>query len=96
MGRKRQQIMVLHLSNPNLESNTVAWAIYDGAKSKKEAQMTTGDSDTPPYASVLDAMRDGWYVIQFPTLPSYRSGYEHELGHLPYEYILERKVTVHE
>jgi hypothetical protein len=42
----------------------------------------------------LAAMQDGWHVIQLPTLPIYQAGHEHESGHLPYEYVLERKVDL--
>ncbi|HET7558740.1 MAG TPA: hypothetical protein VFK80_02180 [Limnochordia bacterium] len=93
MSELRQQILILHLGNPNLDSGTVAWALYDGAKPRGELQMNSGDSNTPPYRSVLDAMRDGWRVIQIPALPHYAHGHEHENGHLPYEYVLERMVS---
>ncbi|UUZ81546.1 hypothetical protein LJK88_44145 [Paenibacillus sp. P26] len=94
MSVTRQQILILHLALPDLESRTVAWALYDGAKPKNELQMQTGDSNEPMYESVLDAMRDGWNVIQVPSMPVFLSGHEFEQGHLPYEYVLERKVTV--
>jgi hypothetical protein len=94
MSVLRQQILILHLAVPDLASRTVAWALYDGAKAKDELQMQTGDSDTPMYESVLDAMRDGWNVIQLPSLPVFLAGHEHEQGHLPNEYVLERKVEV--
>lgn len=94
MSETRQQILILHLAAPDLEAKTVAWALYDGSKPKDELQMQTGDSDIPMYESVLDAMRAGWNVIQLPAMPVFRSGYEFEQGHLPYEYVLERKVTV--
>ncbi|MCA1595648.1 MAG: hypothetical protein LC772_04395 [Chloroflexi bacterium] len=90
----RQQIMILHLSSPDLSSNTVAWALFDGAAKPDHRQMQSGDQDQPPYHSVLDAMRDGWFVIQIPTLPYFVHGQEHETGHLPYEYVLERRVEI--
>ncbi|MDF2724726.1 MAG: hypothetical protein K0Q59_4401 [Paenibacillus sp.] len=96
MSVTRQQILILHLSSPDLESKTIAWALYDSTIPKGQMQMTTGDSDVPPYNSVLDAMREGWNVIQLPAMPLFRTGFEHEQGHLPYEYVLERKVTVDE
>jgi hypothetical protein len=96
MNKTRQQILILNLATPNLEAQTVAWAIYDGAAPADALQMNTGDSDDPPYESVLAAMRDGWNVIQLPALPYYMPGHEHESGHLPYEYTLERKVTIDE
>lgn len=95
-AKLRQQILILHLVNSELDSHTVAWALYDGASPAGQSQMNSGSSNEPPYRSVIDAMRDGWYVIQFPALPNYTVGHEHESGHLPYEYILERKVTIDE
>ena len=88
----RQQILILHLDNSDLDARTVAWALYDGAAPESQLQMQSGDQDAPPYTSVLAAMRDGWFVLQVPTLPHYVRGQEHEVGHLPYEYVLERKV----
>lgn len=94
MSKLRQQILILHLANSDLSSRTVAWALYDGATAAEERQMQSGDSYEPPYPSVIAAMRDGWNVLQLPTLPHYLPGHEHETGHLPYEYVLERKVSV--
>lgn len=93
MSDLRQQILILHLANPDLESSTVAWALYDGSLPESRMQMNTGDQQEPPYPSVLHAMRDGWFVIQMASLPVYLRGSEHESGHLPYEYILERRVA---
>ena len=88
----RQQILILHLGNPDLDSNTIAWALYDGAVPAEKMQMQSGDQAEPPYRSVLAAMRDGWFVMQISTLPYFVRGQEHECGHLPYEYVLERRV----
>jgi hypothetical protein len=90
----RQQILILHLASPDLAARTIAWALYDGAAPADGRQMQSGDSDEPPYSSVLDAMRDGWFVLQVPPLPVFARGREHETGHLPYEYVLERKVEM--
>lgn len=96
MSILRQQILVLCSWDPDLESSTVAWSLYDSARPANERQMQTGDAMEAPYDSVLDAMRDGWRVIQFPRLPNYVHGHEHDTGHLPFEYILERMVEIHE
>jgi hypothetical protein len=53
MGRRRQKVLVLYLSNSALDSRVLAWSIYDGTG--KEAH-TTGDSDSPPYNNGLDAL----------------------------------------
>lgn len=91
---QRQQLLFLHLANPDPAAPTVAWALFDGAAPKNDRQMQSGDQSEPPYRSVLDAMRDGWFVLQVPTLPYFVAGREHETGHLPYEYVLERKITL--
>lgn len=90
----RQQLLILHLATSDLGSATVAWALYDGASPAGARQMQSGDTAEPPYSSVLEAMRDGWNVLQLAALPVYLPGHEHETGHLPYEYVLERKVAV--
>lgn len=90
----RQQILILHLAYPDLASHIVEWALYDGTLPSDAPQMNTGDQNEPPYRSVLDAMRDGWCVIQMAALPVYVRGVEYESGHLPYEYVLERRVAV--
>jgi hypothetical protein len=94
MTKLRQQILILHLAYSSLESKTIAWAFFDGAASADKKQMQSGDEETPPYNSVLAAMRDGWNVLQIPALPVYVAGHEHESGHLPYEYVLERKIDL--
>lgn len=94
MSELRQQILILHLDQPELDSDTIAWALYDGSAPEGKRQMQSGDEEKPPYRSVLAAMRDGWFVIQLCSLPYYVRGQEHEVGHLPYEYVLERKVAI--
>jgi hypothetical protein len=85
----RQQILILCLATPDLGSPVLAWSFYDGTG---RATGMSGDSETPPFASVLAAMKDGWRVIQFPTLMPRPAGHEHETSHLRFEYVLERMV----
>lgn len=85
----RQQILILHAASMDLSAGTVAWALFDGS-SPDDRQMQTGDADKPPYATVLEAMRDGWRVIQLPPPEDPKSGEAPRyLGH---EYVLERMV----
>ena len=94
MAKSRQQILILHLAEPDLGAQTVAWAIFDGTRPAGDQQMQAGDQPEPPYESVVDAMHDGWRVVQLPQLPTYPQGAEHETGPLPWEYALERFVDV--
>lgn len=84
---QRQKLLVLYAHSPDLNSRVVAWSEYDGASAETH---TSGDSDAPPFGSVVAAMREGWRVIQFPQqLPSY-PGMEYNTAYLKYEYILEK------
>ena len=94
MSETRQQILILHLAEPDLGAQTVAWALFDGTRPAGDRQMQAGDQPEPPYESVVDAMHDGWRVVQVPPLPTYPQGAEHETGPLPWEYVLERIVRV--
>jgi hypothetical protein len=87
----RQKLLVLYLRTPDLYSPVVAWAAYDGTGKDRHS---SGDSDTPPYPSVVAAMQDGWRVIQFPQQwPAY-PGTEYQTSYLKYEYILEKMEAI--
>ncbi|SEM52455.1 RNA polymerase sigma factor, sigma-70 family [Streptacidiphilus jiangxiensis] len=57
----RQQVLVLYLLNSALDAEVVGWSRYDGTG---RTSPTTGDGAEPPYATGLDALRDGWRLIQ--------------------------------
>jgi hypothetical protein len=91
MPQLRQQILVLCLHSPNLDAGIGAWAFFDGAG---KADPSTGGSDKPPYNSALEAMRDGWRVVQFPQQFPAFPGMEYNTSFLKFEYILEKLVEV--
>ncbi|MCY0896511.1 MAG: hypothetical protein OWS03_09515 [Alicyclobacillaceae bacterium] len=91
MPAEYQKILILCLTDPDFESPVVAWSMYDPTIPADQLQMQTGDSNRPPYATLLDAMRDGWCILQVPHTPHFVRGHEYETGHLPYEYILEKR-----
>src|SRR4051812_17702558 len=70
-GPVRQQLLFLCLATPNPMSQVVAWSIFDGTG---RTSPMAGDADQPPYESMLAAMKDGWRVIQVPTLQSAAPG----------------------
>ena len=83
----RQKILILYLGNSNLDSGIVGWSLYDGTTT--DEIDPTGNED-PPYQSVLEAMRDGWRVIQIPTISAPQIGREHQTDYLQFEFVLER------
>ena len=87
MSDLRQKLLILYSHTPDLNSSITAWAIYDGTGREHH---TTGDSDAPPYPSVLEAMKDGWRVMQLPQQFPAHPGMELTTSYLRFEYILEK------
>jgi len=90
-AHQRQQLLFLYLTHPNPTADTIGWSFFDGAGTD---DRTAGDADTPPYASVVAAMRDGWRVIQVAQQNMPVPGTEHRTAYLPYEFILERMLGI--
>jgi hypothetical protein len=87
MASQRQQVLILYLANSALDSPVKGWTVYDGTG---KSRPTTGDSDQPPYLSGLDALLDGWRVIQFPQLIPPYPGAEYNTSFQSYEFIFEK------
>lgn len=87
----RQQLLFLYLTHPNPSAPTIAWSLFDGTGA---AQRMSGDADRPPYASVLEAMTDGWRVMQVAQQQPAYPGMENRTAYLPFEFILERLVEM--
>jgi len=95
-AQQRQKVLVLYLASSALDSNVKGWSIYDGTGKHR---YTTGDavgdgtgsSDLEaPYATGLDALLDGWRVIQFPQLIPPYPGEEYTTSFMKYEFIFEK------
>ena len=80
----RQRVLVLYLSTSAPDSPIVGWARYDGTG---RTSPTTGDSDEPPYESGMEALRDGWRLIQsaqpIPPGPGREYDVSFDFGHEP-------------
>jgi hypothetical protein len=83
----RQQLLFLCVASPSPASAVVAWSLFDGTG---QTTAMAGDSDVPPYESVLAAMKDGWRVIQVPPLVAAPTGQEHQTAFPRFEYVLEK------
>ena len=87
---QRQQVLYLWLAEGALDTATVAWSFYDGSKaagpSLPEAQ--------PPYRTGLEALEDGWFLMQSPAPYILQPGSEHGASYLPNEFIFQRTVEV--
>jgi len=87
--RHRQQVLILYLGNSALDSRVVSWALYDGTGN---TNRPPGDEDEPPYATGLDALKDGWRLIQLSQLHPAPPGGELTVSYQRYECVFERLV----
>ena len=83
----RQQILFLWLASSALDSHTLGWSFYDGA----DGSAPVPDTD-PPYPNAVEALRDGWRLVQVSELRSPALGAERETSFLKHECMFERFV----
>ena len=67
-----------------MRAQIVSWQLYDPDESGEPALP----SSEPPYTSVLEAVADGWRILQFPSPQNYP--FTTENSYVGYEYVLER------
>jgi len=87
LNSEKQSVLYLYSKSTNLRSPLGAWALYDPTESDEPALP----SQDVPYGSVLDAVRDGWRIVQFPR-PELHNFSEVENAYLSFEFILEKIV----
>jgi len=87
----KQQLLVLYLATSGLDANVIGWSSYDGTG---KTEPTTGDSDEPPYKTGVEALEDGWRMIQASQLMPPYPGSEYDVSFLKHEFWFEKLVDV--
>lgn len=87
LDSRKQMVLYLYSKSTNLRSPLGAWALYD-ATAPDEPVLPSQDA---PYTSVLDAVGDGWRIVQFPR-PELYDFTDVDNAYLSYEFILEKFV----
>ena len=87
LNSQKQLLLYLYSKSTNLRSPLGGWALYDATISDEPILP----SQDPPYASVLDAVSDGWRIVQFPR-PELYNFTDVDNTYLTYEFILEKFV----
>lgn len=83
---RRQRLLYLHAASPSVRSPVVGSAMHE-PEPDSVTQIDPLQTDMP-YASVFDAILDGWRVIHFP---QQRAPYDdREIDVIGYEFILEK------
>ena len=87
LAEPRQLVLYLNSRSSNMRSGISSWVLYDSTQPHEPALLT----QEPPYGSVLEAVADGWRIVQFPIskLYSYQAMDNDYLG---FEFILEKWV----
>ena len=85
ISQPKQQDLYLYSKSTNMRSPIASWVLYDPTWPHEP----TLPDDQPPYASVIDAVADGWRVVQFPVTKLY-SYQDVDNDYLGYEFILEK------
>lgn len=86
----RQQVLLLCLHTPELHARVIAWTFHDGSGAR--AELPARSHGRPPYDTGVDALEDGWRLIQMTPPPTPTPGHEHQLSFLKHEYLFERLV----
>jgi hypothetical protein len=76
---------MLWLASPGLDGRVLGWSFYDGTSGA--GPQPVGD---PPYASGVDALVDGWRLIQMSPLHPAPAGTERDTSFLKHEFVFER------
>jgi hypothetical protein len=85
----RQQVLMLWLASPSLDSRVLGWSWFDGTAGA--GPQLDGD---PPYATGLAALVGGWRMLQMSPLIPPTPGHERDTSFLKHEFVFERIVDV--
>ncbi len=84
----RQLVLYLYSKSTNMRSAIASWALYDPTVPYEP----TLPSQDVPYASVIEAVNDGWRIVQFPRAELYQFS-DVDNTYLGYEFILEKSTS---
>ncbi len=84
----RQMVLYLYSKSTSMRSAIAGWVSYDPTVSYEP----TLPSQDAPYASVIEAVNDGWRIVQFPRAELYPFS-DVDNAYLGYEFILEKSTS---
>jgi hypothetical protein len=87
MSTARQQVLLLWLASSSLEGRVLGWTFYDGTAGA--GPQLPAD---PPYSTGVDALIDGWRLIQMSALQPAAPGHERQTSFLKHEFLFERMI----
>ncbi len=88
LTKPRQMVLYLYSKSTNMRSAIAGWTWYDPTVSYEP----TLPSQDAPYDSVIEAVNDGWRIVQFPRAELYQFS-DVDNTYLGYEFILEKSIS---
>ena len=88
LAEPRQLVLYLYSKSTNMRSAIASWALYDPTVPYEP----TLPSQDVPYDSVIEAVNDGWRIVQFPRAELYQFS-DIDNTYLGYEFILEKSTS---
>ena len=85
LTKPRQMVLYLYSKSTSMRSAIASWALYDPTVPYEP----TLPSQDAPYDSVIEAVNDGWRIVQFPRAELYQFS-DIDNAYLGYEFILEK------
>ena len=90
----RQQVLYLWMHGSSLDEAVVGWAFHDGTQGAGPPLPQPDADGAPPYANGVNALEDGWMLLQSAQLLPPALGQEHINAYLEYEFVFERRIDV--
>jgi len=84
LSKPKQKILYLLSVRIDMRAEIVGWQLFDPNNGNERALP----SQVAPYESVIDAVRDGWRILQFPSPQNFP--FSEQNSYVGYEYVLER------
>ena len=85
LDESHQKVLYLYSKSTNMRSAISSWALYNPTV-EYEPSLPSQD---PPYESVVEALGDGWRIVQFPISKLYQFS-DIDNDYLGFEFILEK------
>ena len=85
VAESRQLVLYLTAKSTSMYAAVVGWALFDPTSVREPTPL----SEEPPYQSVLEAVADGWRVVQFPVSSSYQYK-DLENDYVGFDFVLEK------
>ncbi len=87
-------MLYLWTQGSSLDEQVVGWAFHDGTSGSGPQLPAPPQPGRPPYGTGVQALEDGWMLLQSSQLIPPAPGQEHLTSYLEYEFVLERRIPM--